>query len=258
MITILSPAKNLNFEDPAPTEVFTIPAFLNHSKQLARILKKLDKAEIMQLMSVSEKIAELNISRYRDFKPPFDLANAKQALFAFNGEVYRHMRLNTYDTETLEFTQGHLRILSGLYGYLKPLDLIQAYRLEMKTRLENSRGGDLYQFWGKRITVALNADLKRDPDPALINLASKEYSKAVNFKAIKAPVITIDFKELENGKARTIAIFAKWARGMLADYIMRNHVNEPELIKGFNLADYKYSDEDSTDSHWVFKRPRPD
>ncbi|MCF7824458.1 MAG: peroxide stress protein YaaA [Candidatus Marinimicrobia bacterium] len=257
MITILSPAKSINFEEPAPSAIFTIPTFLTDSQRLIRILKKLNKTEIMNLMSVSEGIAEVNKARYQSFKAPFDLDNAKQALFAFSGEVFRHMRLNTYDSETLAFAQNNLRILSGLYGYLRPLDLIQPYRLEMKTALSNPRGVNLFQFWGDRITIAINKDLKSDPSPVLINLASKEYAKAVNFKAIKAPVISIDFKELENGKAKIITIFAKRARGMMADFIIQNRLSNPEDIKSFDVADYQYSQEDSSESHWVFLRPRP-
>ena len=160
MITIISPAKSVNFEDPAPTDSFSLPDHLSQSKKLIRYLKRYKKPQLMELMSLSEKLAELNISRYKAFNPPFQLDNAKQALYAFTGDVYRHMRVNTYDAETLEFAQSHLRILSGLYGYLRPLDLIQPYRLEMKTRLATDRGADLYRFWGNRISNALNKDLR--------------------------------------------------------------------------------------------------
>ena len=258
MITIISPAKSVNFSEPAPTETYSIPAFLSQSKQLVKLLKQYDQAALMQLMSCSARIAELNVSRYQAFKPPFSLENSKQALFAFTGDVYRHMRMSTYTANTLDFAQTNLRILSGLYGYLRPLDLIQAYRLEMKTGLKNERGDDLYQFWGDRITNALNKDLKADPNPALINLASKEYARVVNFNTVKAPVITIDFKEVENGKARVIAIFAKWARGMMADHIIQNQLTDPEEIKDFDLADYKFSRGDSSELQWVFTRPRPE
>lgn len=258
MITILSPAKSVNFDEPAPTESFTTPALLSQSKQLIRIVRRYKKPELMELMSISQSLADLNYARYKAFKPPFDLTNAKQALYAFTGDVYRHMRVKTYDEDTIGFAQDNLRILSGLYGYLRPLDLIQAYRLEMKTRVSTNRGTDLYQFWGDRITKALNKDLKQDPAAVLINLASKEYSRAANFKAIKAPVISIDFKEVENGKAKIIAIFAKWARGMMADYIIQNRITDPSTIKDFDLADYRFSKGDSTESNWVFTRPRPE
>jgi hypothetical protein len=258
MITIISPAKSVNFKDRAPTEIYTLPPFLPQSKQLIKTLKKYKQTELMELMSVSDRIADLNIGRYQAFKPPFDLDNAKQALYAFTGDVYRHMRMNTYNAETLEFAQSNLRILSGLYGYLRPLDLIQAYRLEMKTRLKTEKGTDLYQFWGDRITKAITGDLKSDASPALINLASQEYARVVNFKSIKAPVITINFKEIDNGKARTIAIFAKWARGMMTDYIIQNRISNPDDIKAFNLSDYSFSSGDSSDSQWTFTRPRPE
>lgn len=258
MITILSPAKSVNFDGPAPTEIHTIPDMLSHSKQLITQLKRHKKGELMELMSISEKLADLNLERFKTFKAPFDLENAKQALFAFTGDVYRHMRMNTYDEQKLSFAQDHLRILSGLYGCLRPLDLIQPYRLEMKTSLKTKRGENLYQFWGKRITQSMNRELKIDPSPALINLASKEYSKVVDLKAIKAPVINVEFKEVENGKARVIAIFAKWARGMMADYIIQNGLDDPEAIKTFDLSDYSFSRNDSGDSSWVFTRPKPE
>ena len=258
MITLISPAKSVNFDDPAPTELFSTPELLDQSKQLITQLKRYNKPALMELMSISENLADLNLSRYKAFKPPFDLGNAKQALFAFTGDVYRHMRINTYDAEKLQFAQDHLRILSGLYGYLRPLDLIQAYRLEMKTSLKTKRGNNLYQFWDTRITKALNKELKTDSSPAIINLASKEYARVVVFKSIKAPIIHIEFKEVENGKAKVIAIFAKWARGMMADYIIQNGLNEPEQLKDFDLSEYKFSQNDSGASTWVFTRPRPE
>jgi len=257
MITLISPAKSVNFDNPAPTELFTIPEMLNQGKQLMVQLKRFKKSELMDLMSISEKLADLNISRYKAFNPPFDLENAKQALFAFSGDVYRHMRINTYDSDKIQFAQKHLRILSGLYGYLRPLDLIQPYRLEMKTALKTKRGDNLYQFWDRRITQAINKEIKTDPSPALINLASKEYAQVVDFGAIKAPVIHVEFKEVENGKAKIISIFAKWARGMMADYCIQNKFDDPEQLKTFNLADYKFSINDSGVSSWVFTRPRP-
>jgi len=258
MITLLSPAKSVNFEDPAPTELFSTPELLTQSKQLVTILKRHNKNDLMDLMSISEKLADLNLGRFKSFKPPFDLQNAKQALFSFTGDVYRHMRMNTYGAEQLGFAQDHLRILSGLYGYLRPLDLIQPYRLEMKTPLKNKRGHNLYQFWDKRITRALHRDLRTHVAPAVINLASKEYAKAVDLKNLKAPVFNIEFKEVKDGKAKVIAIFAKWARGMMADYIIQNGIDHPEDLKAFDISDYAYSNNDSTQTTWVFTRPRPE
>ena len=258
MITLISPAKSVNFSDPAPTDVFSTPDFLSQSKQLITALKRIKKPELMELMSISENLADLNIPRYKAFKPPFDLDNAKQALFAFTGDVYQHMRINTYDSDKLHFAQNHLRILSGLYGYLRPLDLIQAYRLEMKTPLKTKRGDNLYQFWDKRITQALNKDLKTDLSPAVINLASREYARVVDFKSLNAPVFNIEFKEVQNGKAKVIAIFAKWARGMMADYIIQNNLNDPDQLQAFDLSQYKFSRNDSGASNWVFTRPRPE
>lgn len=258
MIGILSPAKSVNFSDPAPTEIFTLPELLSESEILVKELQKYSKKRLMSLMSISEKIAELTHERYEQFSPPFTLENGKQAMYSFTGEVYRHMRMNTYSAESNAFAQKSLRILSGLYGYLRPLDLIQPYRLEMKTSLKTKRGKDLYQFWGNQITSALKRDLEADPNPALINLASKEYSRAVDFKDLDQPVIEILFKEVDKGKARTIAIFAKWARGMMMDHIILNKLTDPEDLKRFNESNYKFSREDSSAAQWVFTRPRPE
>lgn len=258
MIGILSPAKSVNFSEPAPTEVFSVPEFLSESEFLVTELRKYSQKRLMSLMSVSEKIAELNHGRYQQFNPPFTLENAKQAMYSFTGDVYRHMRMNTYDDESNAFAQKSLRILSGLYGYLRPLDLIQPYRLEMKTGLKTKKGKDLYKFWGSQLTDALKRDLDGDPTPTLINLASQEYSRVIDFKALGHPVITIHFKEVDDGKARTIAIFAKWARGMMMDHIIQNKLSDPEDLKRFNESNYKFSNEDSNDSQWVFTRPRPE
>ncbi|MCF7807716.1 MAG: peroxide stress protein YaaA [Candidatus Marinimicrobia bacterium] len=258
MIGILSPAKSVNFDDPAPTERFTLPEFLDESEALVKKLRSYSKKRLMSLMSVSEKIAALNHERFEQFSPPFTLENAKQAMYSFTGDVYRHMRINTYDPETIEFAQDNLRILSGLYGYLRPLDLIQPYRLEMKTGLKTRRGKDLYKFWGSRITEALKRDLDSDPNPVLINLASQEYSRVIDFKALDQPVITILFKEVDNGRAKTIAIFAKWARGMMMDHIIQNKLSDPEDLKTFNESNYQFSKADSDQTEWVFTRPRPE
>ena len=258
MITIISPAKTVDFEQPAPTAAHTIPDYLFQSRKLVRHLKRHSKEQLMSLMSVSENIAELNVKRYKKFRTPFRPDNAKQAIYAFRGDVYRHMRINTYDEATLDFAQQSLRILSGLYGCLRPLDLIQPYRLEMKTRLANDSGPDLYRFWGDRITKALNKELRSAPDPVLINLASREYAKVIDFNKINVPVITIEFKEVENNEAKVIAIFAKWARGMMADHIIRNQITDPTELQNFNESGYKYSESASSEDNWVFLRPRPE
>ena len=258
MISILSPAKKVNIKDPAPTEKFSNPQFIPEAVELCEILKKYDVQGLISLMSVSESIAELSRDRFQNFQPPFDLENAKQALFTFTGDVFRHMRMNTYDDERLDFAQRSLRILSGFYGYLRPLDLIQPYRLEMQTRLKTGSGKDLYSFWGAKLTEALKRDLANDPTPVVINLASKEYSRSIQFKDLGAPVISLNFKEVQDGKARVIAIFAKWARGMMMDHIIQNQLTDPEDLKLFNEADYEYSAGDSTDTDWVFTRPRPE
>ena len=209
-------------------------------------------------MKVSTKIAELTVDRYRNFETPFHSGNAKQAPYSFTGDVYRHMRLSTWSEPQISFAQETLRILSGLYGYLRPLDLIQPYRLEMKTRLSTARGKDLYRFWGDRITRLLERDLQNQAQPILINLASLEYAKAVRLSQLTVPVITISFKEVENGQARVIAIFAKWARGLMADYIVQNRITDPENLKRFQVANYSFSAADSSTTDWVFTRPRPE
>lgn len=258
MISIISPAKSVNFDEAAPVKAFTLPDHLTKTRKLARALKRYDSDGLQELMSVSQAIANLNVDRFKTFKTPFTPENAKQALYAFRGDVYRHMRMNTYGQAELDFAQDHLRILSGFYGVLRPLDLIQPYRLEMKTPLALDETRDLYAFWGDDLTRSLNKSLKASKSQALINLASKEYARAVQFRTIKAPVITIDFKEVENGKAKVIAIFAKWARGMMADYIIQHQLEDPEALKSFNESEYAFSRGDSTDKNWVFTRPRPE
>lgn len=258
MISILSPAKSMNFEDPAPTDNFTIPEFKSETLELVNVLKKYSTGRLMKLMGVSEKIATLNRERYESFSPDFDLQNAKQALFAFTGDVYRHMRINTYSSQTLTFAQRHLRILSGLYGFLKPLDIIQPYRLEMKTSIKVKRAKNLYDFWGRKLTDIVNRELAQDESAALINLASKEYSRVINFKEVKAPVYTMTFKEVERGKATVIAIYAKWARGMMADHILHKQIQDPEDLKSFNEAGYQFSATDSSATEWIFTRLKPE
>ncbi len=215
--------------------------------------------DLRQLMNISEKIASLNVNRYREFSLPFTPKNAKQSLFAFKGDVYNRIPVDTYSEEDLTYAQAHLRILSGLYGTLRPLDLIQPYRLEMKTRLKTAAGANLYQFWGERITQSLNdamAALKEAP--LLVNLASNEYFKAVKPKLLKGHLLTLHFREIKNGKSRVIAIFAKRARGMMADFLLKNRVRDPEQIKQFNAAGYRFSKNDSDEKNWRFVRLQPE
>ena len=257
MIVTLSPSKGQDFETPVVLDDATVPAMLDDSMMLIEELRKYSADQVRDLMEVSENIARLNVDRYKAFSLPFTPQNAKPALFAFKGDVYRGIPVEDYGPQDLGFAQQHLRILSGLYGCLRPLDLIQPYRLEMKTRLKNPRGDNLYQFWGDRLTLCLNEALKQQQEPTLVNLASNEYFKAVKPKLLEGRLLNIAFKEEKNGKARVIAVFAKRARGMMADYIIRNRIEASEDIKGFDMEGYRYSEADSDDVQWVFRRPQP-
>ncbi|MEE9494451.1 MAG: peroxide stress protein YaaA [Gammaproteobacteria bacterium] len=257
MIITLSPSKGQDFETDTPIKKHTKPADLKDSERLIKILKKVKPDELKALMDISDNIAQLNVGRYKTFTTPFTTKNSRQAIFAFKGDVYSGFELGKYTTEDFDFAQNHLRILSGLYGCLRPLDLIQPYRLEMKTKLENERGSNLYQFWGEQITESLNRELKKQQEPVLVNLASNEYFKSVKPKLLKGELLTINFKETKQGKTRVVAIFAKRARGMMADYIIRNQIEKPADIRKFKLGGYKFSRELSDDKQWTFERPQP-
>ena len=254
MITIISPSKTQDFSSNGQPDVFTQPQHLQQSELLVKELRKKSTADIKSLMEVSDKIAELNFERYQQFSTPFSPENAKQSLFAFKGDVYTGIDIQSYQPKELDFAQDHLRILSGLYGLLRPLDLIQPYRLEMKIKLKNPRGKDLYSFWGSRLTEALNKDFEKQENKVLVNLASNEYFKAIDKKKLKAEIFTPVFKEYKNGKYSTIAIFAKKARGMMTDFIIKNKLEEPEQLKTFNQEGYEYSEQHSKGNEFVFIR----
>ncbi|WP_456445604.1 peroxide stress protein YaaA [Thiolapillus sp.] len=257
MIITLSPSKGQDFETPVVLDNATVPAMLEDSLALIEELRQYKISQLRELMDVSENIARLNVERYQRFSLPFTPENARPALFAFKGDVYRGIPVEEYSAQDLEFAQQHLRMLSGLYGCLRPLDLIQPYRLEMKTKLKNPRGDNLYQFWGDRLTLCLNEELKKQKEPTLVNLASNEYFRAVKPRLLQGRLLNIAFKEEKNGKARVIAVFAKRARGMMTDYILRNRIEASEEIKGFDREGYRYSESDSDEKQWVFKRPQP-
>ncbi len=257
MIITLSPSKGQEFETAAASAISTQPDQLANSQVLIDEMRKVDADSQRQLMTISENIANLNVERYRSFSTPFTLQNAKQALFAFKGDVYSGIDVDAYSEDDLQYAQQHLRILSGLYGALRPLDLIQPYRLEMKTKLSNPKGDNLYQFWGERITDSLNDLLEQQQEPVLINLASNEYFKAVKPKLLKGRLLNIKFKETKEGKTRIIAIFAKRARGMMTDFILRNRIESPEGIKAFKRGGYRFSAADSDDKQWTFTRLQP-
>ena len=257
MLITLSPSKGQDFEEPGLSKKYSKPADLKDSELLIKELRKIKSKELQEMMAVSENIARLNVERYKTFQTPFTTKNAKQAIFAFKGDVYGGLDLATFDEDDFSYAQDHLRILSGLYGCLRPLDLIQPYRLEMKTKLKNARGDNLYQFWDDRITKSINKELKKQQEPVLVNLASNEYFKSVKPKLLEGRLLNINFKESKDGKTRVVAIFAKRARGMMADYIIRNRIEDPEDLKKFKLGGYRFHKSLSDDKQWTFERPQP-
>lgn len=257
MLIVISPAKTLDFESPPATDTYTQPDFLKESKKLVRELQQLTPEDISKLMGISPKLGELNFQRYMNWKTPFKPGNARQAVLAFKGDVYTGLDAQRFSRRDFDFAQKHLRILSGLYGVLRPLDLMQPYRLEMGTRLPNPRGDTLYDFWGGRITEALNEQLAAIKSRTLINLASNEYFKAVQPGALRAEVITPVFKDLKGGKYKVVSFYAKKARGLMSAYIIVNRLRKPDDIKGFDWEGYSYNDDLSTAREWVFTRDRP-
>lgn len=257
MLITLSPSKGQEFETPGLSKKYSRPEDLKDTELLINELRKYSRKQLQDLMSISENIAQLNVDRYKTFNTPFTTKNAKQAIFAFKGDVYGGFNLERFSDEDYAYAQEHLRILSGLYGYLKPMDLIQPYRLEMKTKLRNQRGADLYAFWGDSITRHLNKELKKQQAPVLVNLASNEYFKSVKPKLLEGRLLTINFKETKDNKTRVVAIFAKRARGMMADYIIRNRIEDPEDIKKFNKDGYRFNKKLSDANQWTFERPQP-
>lgn len=253
MLAIISPAKTLDFESPLATTTYSQPDFLDHACELVDALKRLEPHHLSELMSISAKLGELNAQRYQQWHTPFTPENARQAVLAFRGDVYTGLEADSFSDADFDFAQHHLRILSGLYGLLRPLDLIQAYRLEMGTAFPNAQGKDLYAFWGDRITEALNHCLQAD-DGVLINLASNEYFKAVKKNKIDGRIITPQFRDWKNGRYKMISFYAKKARGMMVAYMVRNRVTRPEQLKQFDTAGYRYSAEESQGDNWVFLR----
>ena len=253
MIIVISPSKTLDFSSHA-YHFHTQPRQLEQSQVLIDTVKEFGSAELSELMKISEKLAQLNWQRFQDFQQLFTLDNAKQALLAFKGDVYAGIDSDSYADEDFIFAQKHLRILSGLYGALRPLDLIQPYRLEMGTRLNNKRGKNLYEFWGAQVTELLNQDFSNDSLPLLINLASNEYFKVVKHKLLQAKIITPSFKENKAGVYKTIGIHAKRARGLMTNFIIKNRITEVEQLKEFSEERYVFNAPLSTCSEWVFCR----
>lgn len=254
MLIVISPAKTLDFETAPITKDHSQPGFLKDSRQLVSQLKNLTPAEVSSLMKVSDKLGVLNFLRFNEWKTPFTLDNSKQALLAFKGDVYTGIDAGTFSRQNLKFAQKHLRILSGLYGVLKPLDLIQAYRLEMGVKFENKKGKDLYEFWASKLTDQINQDIKDSRSKHLINLASNEYFKSLQASDINAEIIVPVFKDYKNGKYKIISFFAKKARGQMSAYIIKNKLKDPEDIKDYNVDGYKFNKSASSESNWVFQR----
>jgi len=253
MLMIISPAKTLDYESPLATETHTQPDFLDDACELIDQLKTLEPHQVSNLMNISDKLGQLNAERFRNWHTPFTPDNARPSVLAFKGDVYTGLDAESFSEEDFSFAQKHLRILSGLYGLLKPLDLMQPYRLEMGTKFENTRGKDLYAFWGRKITDALN-QLLADDDKTLINLASNEYFKSVQKKNLDARLITPQFKDWKNGQYKMISFYAKKARGLMCRYVIQNRITNAEDLKGFNLDGYYFSEDQSDNNNWVFLR----
>lgn len=258
MLLLISPAKTLDFETPPITNVATQPEFLQHSQLLINELKKLSPDAVADLMGISEKLGELNAQRFLNWHLPFTAKNAKQAVLAFKGDVYTGMCAENFNKQDFTFAQKHLRILSGLYGLLKPLDLIQPYRLEMGTAFKNARGKNLYEFWGDTLTDQINQELVHIKKNVVVNLASNEYFKAVNTRRLNAEIITPVFKDWKNGQYKIISFFAKKARGIMSSYIIQQKLKNSEAMKEFTLGGYVYNERMSSAREWVFTRNAAD
>lgn len=254
MLILISPAKTLDFDTPPVVSAHTEPQFLPQSRELIKVLRDKSPADIAGLMKISSKLADLNYARYGAFSEPFTPANAKQALLAFRGDVYTGLDADGFSRADFNFAQKHLRILSGLYGLLRPLDLIQPYRLEMGTRLATDRGRDLYAFWGDRLTTALASELAGKRQALLVNLASNEYFAAIDPEGVRARVVTPAFKDWSKGSYRFISFHAKKARGMMANWIIHNRITKADDLPAFDVAGYRYHAEESKPETPVFVR----
>lgn len=254
MLALISPAKTLDYESTLPTDTHTLPRLLDQSQQLIDVSRKLSATKIATLMSVSEKIATLNVARFNDWNQDFNFANARQALFAFKGDVYTGLDAYAMADQEIAYAQQHLRMLSGLYGLLRPLDLMMPYRLEMGTKLANPRGHNLYEFWGNIITDLINEDLAEVKSELLVNIASDEYYKSVKESKIQADIIKPVFLDQKNGKYKVISFYAKKARGLMARYIIDNKIERAEDLKSFNTDGYYFDAESSLKGELIFKR----
>jgi cytoplasmic iron level regulating protein YaaA (DUF328/UPF0246 family) len=254
MLMVISPAKTLDYESPLATQRFTQPALLEKSHQLIDVARDLSPAQISSLMGISDKLAHLNADRFNQWQPPFSLENARQAILAFKGDVYTGLQAETFSDDDFDFAQQHLRMLSGLYGLLRPLDLMQPYRLEMGIKLATPAGKDLYGFWGDLLTEKLNEAIVEQGDDVLINLASDEYFKAIKPKKLNAELIKPVFLDEKNGKFKVISFYAKKARGLMSRYVIQNRLTNPEQLKKFDVDGYFLDGAESSENELVFKR----
>jgi cytoplasmic iron level regulating protein YaaA (DUF328/UPF0246 family) len=256
MLIVLSPAKSLDLDTPSPTTTTTLPEFARRAGQLIGVLRDLSPGQVGDLMHISDQLATLNVARYASWT--LDHSDGYPAAMAFNGDVYAGLDARSLTPAAIAFAQRHLRILSGLYGLLRPLDLMHPYRLEMGTKLATPVGKDLYAFWGETITQALNAQLATTKSAALVNLASEEYFKSVKPKLLAAPIITPVFEDWKNGKYKIISFYAKRARGMMARFVIENGITDVEQLKDFDVDGYAFVPAESTDRSWLFRRKLAD
>ncbi len=255
MLFLLSPAKSLDYDTPLPEGLpHTRPAFVPDSTRLIEVLRKQSPQQVAQLMSLSDTLAALNVARYAAWSPRFTAANSRQAVMAFNGDVYEGLQARTLSPEDLDWAQRHVAILSGLYGVLRPLDWMQPYRLEMGTRLATDAGANLYQFWGARIAEHLNRQLQADATPVVVNLASQEYFKSVDLKTLKARVVECVFEDWKAGQYKIISFYAKRARGLMARWAIQQRAATPRQLEGFDLEGYAFAPEASAPDRLVFRR----
>jgi hypothetical protein len=257
MLAVLSPAKKLNFERPTPNLPTTTPLLNKDIAELAKLAAKLSSKQLGKLMDISDKLADLNYQRFQDFSMPFEPVGSRPAAFAFAGDTYVGLDVEQLDSEDMQFAQDHLLILSGLYGLLRPMDLMQPYRLEMGTKLKNSRGKNLYEFWGSRITDKVNESLTEHEEKTVVNLASQEYFKSIQSKKLSGKVITPVFLDRKDGKSRTLFLFAKRARGMMARFAIQQRIDRAEGLKEFTEGGYQFQPDQSSEDRWVFERDQP-
>lgn len=257
MLMLISPAKTLDYDSPVTTDKHSLPEFIPQAAQLVEVLRDYTPADLAQLMSISDKLAGLNVARFAQWQTSFNFDNARQALLAFKGDVYTGLDASSLSEDELDYAQRHLRMLSGLYGVLRPLDLMQPYRLEMGTKLANPKGANLYQFWGDSITAHLNQYMREQQLSTLLNLASNEYFKSVKPAALEANLVNVDFKDLKNGQYKIISFYAKKARGLMARFVIQNRINSVADLRGFDVDGYRFSESDSSANQLIFLRDTP-